>query len=155
MSEFLELKQVVSALVGAVLALLGQALIRKGTRARTARKLCIAFWEELKAVNFYGPADKPNFAGFSSQTFDSLFKEIADTLPESLACALMRYHWRPREADGVVHGSALTGYPQIGFAADDHSEKHPAVRQPGDTHPLRNLMRDFGQDGLFSRGRTR
>jgi hypothetical protein len=94
MSEFLELRQVVSALIGAVLALLGQALVRKGARARTARKLCIAFGEELEAVNFYGPPDMPNFAGFSSQTFDSLFKEIAESLPESLARALMRYHWR-------------------------------------------------------------
>ena len=36
----------------------------------------------------------PNFAGFSSQTFDSLFRDMADALPDSLVRDLMRYHWR-------------------------------------------------------------
>jgi hypothetical protein len=90
----LELKQVVAALLGATVALLGQALTRRAQKIRTARRLAVAFWEELSAVHFYGPADTPNFAGFSSQTFDSLFRELAETLPEALARDLMRYHWR-------------------------------------------------------------
>jgi hypothetical protein len=90
----LELKQVVAALLGAILALLGQWVVRRGARASTARRLAVAFWEELSAANFYGPATNPNFAGFSSQTFDSLFRDMADALPGSLVRDLMRYHWR-------------------------------------------------------------
>lgn len=33
-------------------------------------------------------------AGFSSQTFDTLFPLIAQTLPEDLCRHLMQYHWR-------------------------------------------------------------
>jgi hypothetical protein len=80
--------------LGAIFALLGQSLTRRVTRARTGKRLAIAFWEELSAVNFYGPPESPNFAGFSSQTLDSLFREVADSLPESMARDLMRYHWR-------------------------------------------------------------
>lgn len=94
LQNLLELKQVVAALLGALLALLGQWVVRRATRVSTARRLAAAFWEELGAVNFYGSTPKPNFAGFSSQTFDSLFREVAETLPESLARDLMRYHWR-------------------------------------------------------------
>ena len=36
----------------------------------------------------------PDFAGFSTQTFDSLFSEMALNLPLTLAQDLMRYHWR-------------------------------------------------------------
>lgn len=93
-SQLIETKQVISGLIGAVLALLGQWLVRRASRAVTARRLALAFWEELSATHFYGPPDKPNFAGLSSQTFDTLFREVAATLPESLARDLMRYHWR-------------------------------------------------------------
>lgn len=92
--DFLELKQLVAALLGAMLALAGQWLVRRGAKAGAARRLAVAFWEELNAVNFYGPANQPNFAGFSSQTFDSLFRDMAEVLPDSLARDLMRYHWR-------------------------------------------------------------
>ncbi len=90
----IEFKQVVSAFIGAILALAAQWIVRRAVRARTAKRLALAFWEELSAVHFYGPENKPNFAGFSSQTFDTLFQEMASTLPESLARDLMRYHWR-------------------------------------------------------------
>ena len=94
MPSLLQLDHVVSALIGGGVALGGQAVTRRFQDARTARRLSMAFWEELNAVHFYGPEDDPNFAGFSSQTFDTLFREVADTLPESLARDLMRYHWR-------------------------------------------------------------
>ena len=94
LSDLLELRQVIAGLVGAIIALLGQLATRQVRRARTAKGLCVAFWEELKAVNFYGPTNQPNFAGFSSQTFDSMFRELAESLPEDLARVLMRYHWR-------------------------------------------------------------
>ncbi len=92
--EILELRQIVSALIGAALALLGQSLTRRGLKARTARRLCVAFWEELSATQFYALDANPSFGGFSSQTFDSLFRELAVTLPDLLARDLMRYHWR-------------------------------------------------------------
>jgi len=68
--------------------------VRRGAKANTARQLAVAFWEELSAVNFYGAATSPNFAGFSSQTFDSLFRDMAEALPDSLTRDLMHYHWR-------------------------------------------------------------
>ena len=89
----LELKQVVSALLGAIVALLGQSVAARAQRSRAAKRLAQASWEELSAAHFYGPEDKPTFAGFSSQTFDTLFRELAE-LPETLARDLMRYHWR-------------------------------------------------------------
>ena len=89
----LELRQVVAALIGAILALVGQSVASRARSTRVAKRLTRAFWEELSAVNFYGPDDKPTFAGFSSQTFDTMFRELGE-LPESLARDLMRYHWR-------------------------------------------------------------
>jgi hypothetical protein len=94
LDQFLELRQVTAALFGAIMALGGQALARRLLTARTAKRLCMAFWEELQAVNFYEGGGVPNFAGFSSQTFDSLFQELAHSLPETLTRDLMRYHWR-------------------------------------------------------------
>ena len=95
LSDLLEAKQLVSAFIGAALALVGQWLIRKGAKAWTAKRLALAFWEELSAVNFYGPPQHaPNFGGFSSQTFDTLFRDMAESLPETLARDIMRYHWR-------------------------------------------------------------
>ncbi|MDP3910138.1 MAG: hypothetical protein Q8Q14_07080 [Gemmatimonadales bacterium] len=45
-------------------------------------------------MHFYEGGGSPNFAGFSAQTFDSLFREMAESLPETVARDLMRYHWR-------------------------------------------------------------
>ena len=88
------LSLLLAALLGARLALWQSARLAKDRRARTARNLCVAFWEELSATAFYGPASAPNFAGFSSQVFDTLFGEMADSLPETLVRDVMRYHWR-------------------------------------------------------------
>jgi len=119
----LDLKQVVSALIGAVIALSGQYVVHRFGRARTGRRLALAFWEELSAVNFYGgPSSPPNFAGFSAQTFDSLFREVAETLPESLARDLMRYHWRMKyleEAKTVTIPSSGGVHPKFWAESKD------------------------------------
>ena len=94
LATLLDLRQLVSAFIGAALALVGQWLVRKAAKAWTAKRLALAFWEELKAVNFYGSAQHIDFGGFSSQTFDTLFRELAESLPETLARDIMRYHWR-------------------------------------------------------------
>ena len=93
-ADVFELKQFVAALLAAILTLSGQSLWRRLGRARTAKALAVAFWEELSAVHFYGPEDKANVVGFSSQTFDAMFREMAESLPDTLARDLMRYHWR-------------------------------------------------------------
>lgn len=101
MAEVIEFKQVVAGLIGAVLALAAQWLLREATKARTAKRLSTALWEELSATQFYGPAPRANFAGFSSQTFDGLFREVAEALPESLSRDLMRYHWRMKYMESM------------------------------------------------------
>jgi hypothetical protein len=97
----LRLDQIVSAFVGAGIALGVQWIVARARRAATARSLAIAFWEELSAAQFASNGvdnkGRPQFftiGGFSSQTFDSLFREMAQSLPDSLARDLMRYHWR-------------------------------------------------------------
>jgi hypothetical protein len=100
-TEVIELKQVLSALIGAILALAGQSLLRKASKARIAKRLAIALWEELSATQFYGPEEMPNFVGFSSQTFDGLFREVAEAVPESLSRDLMRYHWRMKYMESM------------------------------------------------------
>jgi len=88
---------VVAALIGGIVALLGQSLTRRASRIRQARRLAVASWEELSATHFYGSEEgdaAPNFAGFSSQTFDALFREVAESMPRTLTRDLMRYHWR-------------------------------------------------------------
>src|SRR5712692_9505190 len=87
-----------TAFGGAVLALLAQGVWLRLQRVITARALAVAFWEELSAVAFgtAGPAqgNVPQIGGFSSQTFDTLFGDMARTLPHQLVRDLMRYHWR-------------------------------------------------------------
>lgn len=88
----------VSAFGGAALALIAQAVWLRAQRVATARTLAVAFWEELSAVQFSTApvlqGSVPQIGGFSSQTFDTLFGELARTLPRALARDLMRYHWR-------------------------------------------------------------
>ena len=92
---------IVAAFIGAALALTAQWLFRRQQRAATGRTLSAAFLEELGAVEFMehpaterGIAQDIEICGFSSQTFDTLFRDLADALPYSLARDLMRYHWR-------------------------------------------------------------
>ena len=78
-----------------------------------AQRLCTAFWEELSAVNFYRALGGWKFAGFSSQTFDSLFREMSETIPNSLAKILMRYHWKMKYLEAIkVSTSSIQGFSQ-------------------------------------------
>lgn len=94
MPEILDLRQMVAALLGGIIALAGRAATVRAVHAKTAQRLCMAFYEELNATRFYGSQDSPNFAGFSAQTFDSLFQEMSQCLPRALVRDLMKYHWR-------------------------------------------------------------
>lgn len=109
------MSELVAALTGAIVAVvLDRVVIARVQAATTARALAMAFSEELAAVEFSKPESgsgrrqAPEFAGFSSQTFDTLFEELAGTLPKSLAEDLMRYHWRMKFfADQLAHGHNL------------------------------------------------
>ena len=93
----MELEQIATGFVGAVVALLLQGAWHRWRDAKTAKALATALWEELSAVAFNSVSGSPlvvEIAGFSSQTFDTLFPLIAQTLPEDLSRDLMRYHWR-------------------------------------------------------------
>lgn len=107
MSELIELKQLLSALIGALLALMGRALWERWRKAWIAKRLAVAFWEEMKGVEFGRDAQGPQFAGFSSQTFDTLFSELAESLPDALARSLMQYHWRMKFLEQVQHHGRL------------------------------------------------
>lgn len=97
-------EQFLAAFLGAALALAGNALWGMGRRGVMARRLAAAFFQELSAVAFRGPASPLAIGGFSSQTFDSLFREALTTLPVQLADQLMAYHWRMKYlADLQVH----------------------------------------------------
>ena len=89
----------IELLAGAVIALLGQWLVNRARNAWTAKRIALAFYEELSAVSFADVGyvslqHKRRIGGFTSQTFDTLFAAVATTLPRSLTKALMRYHWR-------------------------------------------------------------
>ncbi len=83
-----------TAFFGGAIALAGQTLFLRHASAKTAQRLAAAFWEELSAAYFYNDGSYRGFTGFSSQVFDSLFKETAEAFPDSLARDVMRYHWR-------------------------------------------------------------
>ncbi len=129
-TDVLELKQVVPALVGviigAILTLLGQSLTRRAVRAKTAKLLAMAFGEELSAVQFWGPTPRAHFAGFSSQTFDSLFREVLESLPVPLVRDLMRYHLRMKymaEMQQVTAPASLGVNQQLWANAKELDEK--------------------------------
>ncbi len=96
----IEVKQVMAAFLGAALALIGQGLVARGRRAVTGRALCIALLEEFNAARVdvyerpHGDSSEFAFAlsRVSTQTFDTLFREMVLSLPASLTRDLMRYH---------------------------------------------------------------
>ena len=95
-----DLREPLLLFLGALLAVAGQRALEYERKARVAKRLALAFKEELDAVQFdSNPPEKGKplhrrIGGYTSQTFDTLFVEMAVTLPEELAVALMRYHWR-------------------------------------------------------------
>ena len=116
MGEFLQLTQVVSALFGAGIALVLQSGWVRLNRVHAGQRLSMAFWEELSAVNFYDTGDGPKFAGFTSQTFDTLFREMAISIPADLSRALMQYHWRMK---WLAERISLVGIPGDVFSEAD------------------------------------
>jgi hypothetical protein len=116
--------------------LLGALIIRRIVKARTAQRLAVAFWEELSAVHFSPPTEAISFAGFSSQTFDTLFKDFAETLPETLGRDLMRYHWRMKWLEEIR--SDLRGNAEF---------LREAQTQNAD---LRYRLAKYGRRSLFS-----
>jgi len=108
MGEFLQLTQVVSALIGALFALGLQQVAGRWRKALTGQRLSYAFWEELSAVDFYDGYNGPTFGAFTSQTFDTLFREMAISMPVDLSRALMQYHWRMK---WLAEKTPLLGVP--------------------------------------------
>lgn len=89
--------ELLAGLIGAVVALLGQGIHKRWRDAIAARAVAIALWEELAAVQF----GSSWFEGFSSDTFDMLFREVAHVLPEDLFRAVVRYHWKMKFLEGM------------------------------------------------------
>lgn len=90
---------VIGALTGAAATLVvDRVAVRRWRLAAAARSLAEAFWEELSATAFTnwpaGGTDYWEYAGFSSQTFDTQFALMSEALPRTLQILLMRYHWR-------------------------------------------------------------
>lgn len=121
--------ELMAALGGALFAVvMDRIVIARAQAASTARGLAMAFSEELAAAEFSQPASSGRaqaleFAGFSSQTFDTLFESLANTLPKSLAEDLMRYHWRMKFfSDQLAHGHNLGRHAtMLQEAADLHA----------------------------------
>lgn len=74
--------------LGAFLALVGQFILEMYKAARRRDVLLMALEEELRAVAF----DAPNqwFAGFTSQTFDELFADVALLLLDQREPSVLR-----------------------------------------------------------------
>ena len=98
-----------AAIGGAIIAVLADRYIAARLHgAYTIRRLARSFIEELCAVEFTtDPANPPpRFAGFSSQTFDSFFAQLAQWMPDRYLVPLMRYHWRMKFLDDIRRRSA-------------------------------------------------
>lgn len=112
--------EVVSGLTGAFAALTGRALIVRWRQTSEAQGLAIALWEELQAVDFSDPGPGLVFAGFSSQVFDTLFADIAHLFPETLARAVMRYHWRMKYLEETKDSRWRGWHEMAEEACDQH-----------------------------------
>lgn len=112
------------AIVGSGVTILAQVLASRYRKGTAARGLAIALWEELSAVQFAMASPVPDFAGFSSQVFDSLFGELAVTLPETLFRSVVRYHWRMKYLEQLrsTGGMGLTPLPWPTLCQDAHAQ---------------------------------
>ena len=108
---------VVSALIGVAIGSALQSGWGRLSTVRTGQRLSAVFWEELSAVNFYETENQgPTFAAFTSQTFDTLFREMATSMPEDLSQALMQYHWRMKWLETK---KPLPGVPGSSWSEND------------------------------------
>lgn len=87
-------------ILGAVVALGGQIILQRWKWARRRRVIVVALEEELRAVVF--DEGGQTFGGFSSQTFDELYADIAALLPDDLARQVIRYHFRMKHLEWVL-----------------------------------------------------
>ena len=103
---------ILAAVIGGIIALLLDWLLKhRVTQAWKARRLAHAFYEEMDATEFNqvmpgkevpvrpdtktaADATGLDILGFTSQTFDTLFGDVVEALPETLVRDLMQYHWK-------------------------------------------------------------
>lgn len=97
-----------AAFLGAVLAFLSRGVYDRWVNGATTRRLALALFEELSAVEFAPGPPAPHFAGFSSQVFDSLFAELSRYFPEGLFRAVVRYHWKMKFIEEQVRAQRRT-----------------------------------------------
>lgn len=126
------LQLILSGFVGAALALLSQFAIRRWRSATTARAIAVALWEELSAIEILSRTpDGARFDGFTSQTFDTLFSEMALTFPESLFRAVVRYHWKM----GLAVKAATDDFGRVNTRARPSLAAKEAMDQRDDLLP--------------------
>ena len=85
--------------LGAAVALFGQFILEHWRESKRRTVILLALEEELRAVAFK-PGSK-YISGFTSQTFDELFADIAALLPPVTARRVIRYHLRMKHLDGI------------------------------------------------------
>ncbi len=121
---------VLGAILGAVFALAGQFFLEKWRVARHRKALRMVLREELCAVRF----DAPNqtFGGFTSQTFDQLFADVALLLPLVTAQTVIRYHFRMKHLEERIREGDPRTLPTI-----DHVKEMEGIRD--------SLVRDLAR----------
>ena len=148
----------IELLAGAAIALFGQWIVNRARNAYTAKRLALAFYEELSAVAFtdmfvsQGNVAVRRIGGFTSQTFDTLFVAVATTLPRSLTKALMRYHWRMKMlSDFQKKVGHLDSWPTFfDEAKAARNELKPRLKRYEQRHVL-GIMNNRNEGGsLFS-----
>ncbi len=85
-------------ILGAAIGLLSNIGVERWKAERRRTVVLLALEEELRAVAFNPPAR--SFGGFTSQTFDALFSDIAALLPPETARRIIRYHLRMKHLAG-------------------------------------------------------
>ena len=98
-------------LLGAFVALGGQFIFERWKAGRRRKVLLLALEEELRAVAF-NPEHR-SFGGFTSQTFDELFADVALLLPPEPARNIIRYHLRMKHLQTRVGGNYPPDIPQV------------------------------------------
>lgn len=96
--------ELMNILTGAAITAFVGYVAWRAQHARTARAMADALWAELHGVAF----GNEDFAGFTSQVFDSQFEKLF-TLPRELRVEVMGYHWRMKYLEGLL--KAAGGIP--------------------------------------------
>ncbi len=112
---------VIGAILGATFALVGQFFLENWKAARRRKALRMVLREELRAVRFDPP--KHSFGGFTSQTFDQLFADVALLLPMETAQRVIRYHFRMKHLEERIRERDPHTLPTI-----DHIKEMEGIR---------------------------